>query len=519
MKKKVIAAAVAATLGQTAANAVSVDPNGLGQVLIYPYYTVQSTGEGTNFDTLITVVNTTNLTKAVKVRFIEAKASWEVLDFNLYLSPNDVWTGVIAPDDGGGARIITNDNSCTVPQIPEGGVAFRNLRYDPVQGGTDDGAGTGLDRTREGYIEIFDMGTVIDSKDGPLVGIANPSPFTPEAWALHGADGQPADCASLNAAWAGGSWQVPPPPFVAEGEINVARPVGGLFGSASLINVNEGSDYGYDATALADFSSGSFIVVNHTNPSSILPNLADVTPKVSNVLAGNTVITSSWVGLQQNAVDPVSAVLMEATSANDYVTEAGIAAATSFVYTLPTKSRHIDVGIGGSASEPFTVPFFGSACEEIGYIAWDREERTERPVVEVDFSPRPDVIPDRSVLCFEANVVNINETDVLGSQVADLNKLTVNFENGWLLTDFYSNDTRHQMTADDGTVYRGLPVVGFSLQRYLNNTLETAQGTALSNYGGLFEHKKSALIIDQNGVQLAAPARVEFPDNQSVLSQ
>ena len=40
MKKKVIAAAVAATLGHTVVNAVSVNTDGLGQVLLFPYYTV-----------------------------------------------------------------------------------------------------------------------------------------------------------------------------------------------------------------------------------------------------------------------------------------------------------------------------------------------------------------------------------------------------------------------------------------------------------------------------------------------
>ncbi|HFD11007.1 MAG TPA: hypothetical protein ENJ32_00850 [Crenotrichaceae bacterium] len=516
MKKKVIAAAVAATLGHTAANAVSVNPNGLGQVLIYPYYTVQESGAGT-FDTLVTVVNTTNLTKAVKVRFIESKASIEVLDFNLYLSPNDVWTGAIVADDAGGARLITADKSCTTPSIPAGGVAFRNQLYDPAQGGQDDGAGVGLDRTREGYIEMFDMGTVIDSKDGTPAGAA-PNPFTPEAWALHGADGVPADCNSLSVAWSTGAWNNPPAGFN-QGSINVAQPVGGLFGTVSLINVSEGSDYGYDAVALSDFfvpfsSTDAF----HTQPSSLLPNLGNVLPKVSNILAGNSVITSTWLGAGATSVDPVSAVLMNATMENDYVTEANIAAATSFVYTMPTKRFHVNIGINAGATAPFTESFFGSACEPVTYTAWDREEKTEVPEVLIDFSPTPVVIPDQSVLCFEANVVNINDTDVLGSQTADQNKVNVSFDNGWLLTDF-TNNAGHRMVADDGTTYHGLPVIGFSAQRYFNGTLATSNGTALSNYGGLFQHKNSAMITDAAGVNLAAPARSQFPDNDSVLSQ
>ena len=68
MKKNIISAAVAATLlGASAANAVFVNPEGHGQVLIYPYYTVEG-----GHDTYINLVNTTNETKAVKVRFVEA---------------------------------------------------------------------------------------------------------------------------------------------------------------------------------------------------------------------------------------------------------------------------------------------------------------------------------------------------------------------------------------------------------------------------------------------------------------
>ena len=70
-------------------NAVYLNPDGLGQVLIYPYYTVRSTSAGA-YNSLLSVVNTTSSAKAVKVRFVEGLASAEVIDFNLFLSPKDV---------------------------------------------------------------------------------------------------------------------------------------------------------------------------------------------------------------------------------------------------------------------------------------------------------------------------------------------------------------------------------------------------------------------------------------------
>jgi len=89
------ALAGAGALGVTsAADAVNLNPNGLGQVLIYPYYTVNSNSSGA-YNSLLSVVNTTDSAKAVKVRFLESFHSLEVLDFNLFLSKFDVWTEAV----------------------------------------------------------------------------------------------------------------------------------------------------------------------------------------------------------------------------------------------------------------------------------------------------------------------------------------------------------------------------------------------------------------------------------------
>ena len=102
-KKKSLHAAVLAGLAALGAagtaNAVHINPDGLGQVLVFPYYTVRNGNA-----TAMSIVNTTSLTKIVKVRFLEGKNSREVLDFNLFLSPQDVWTGVVIPT-AAGARL------------------------------------------------------------------------------------------------------------------------------------------------------------------------------------------------------------------------------------------------------------------------------------------------------------------------------------------------------------------------------------------------------------------------------
>jgi hypothetical protein len=128
MNRKNLTAAVLAGLAGAAglagtAQAVNLNPDGLGQVLIYPYYTAN----GGN-STLLSVVNTTDSAKAVKVRFLEGFNSREVLDFNLYLSHHDVWVAGIIHDapqsddytpsewDTDTSLVITDD-SCTVPYL------------------------------------------------------------------------------------------------------------------------------------------------------------------------------------------------------------------------------------------------------------------------------------------------------------------------------------------------------------------------------------------------------------------
>jgi hypothetical protein len=93
-------------------------------------------------------------------------------------------------------------------------------------------------------------------------------------------------------------------------------------------------------------------------------------------------------------------------------------------------------------------------------------------------------------LCFEANVVRINGRDALSSETAT-NDLETAFENGWISASLDS-DPAHVMTDDSGRVYRGLPVIGFSVQRLFNGVLDT--NSTLSNYGGLFAHKSMTVI-------------------------
>ena len=138
MNRKNLTAAVLAGLAGVAgiagtAQAVNINPDGTGQVLLYPYYTTNN-----NNMTLISVVNTTEQAKAVKVRFLEGFNSREVLDFNLYMSREDVWTAVLADSSAFGAEagvphLYTTDSSCTVPYLFESASTAPGLQAFLVQ--------------------------------------------------------------------------------------------------------------------------------------------------------------------------------------------------------------------------------------------------------------------------------------------------------------------------------------------------------------------------------------------------
>jgi len=474
MKRKLINMAVLSTLG-LAGTAGAVTTSSLGQDLLYAYYSVRSGN-----DTLITVVNTQNTAKAVKVRFLEAKNSKEVLDFNLYLSKFDVWTGVITTT-ATGAKIVSTDKSCTVPALPAGGVEFRNFQFS---GSNADGEDTSLNRTREGYVEIIEMGVPNHTQIGTD---ANGDPIYFDTAVTH-KSGVPADCAAVVKDWADLSFTA--------GSMN--PPSGGMMGTGTLINVANGTDFSFDPVALADFRTSA----NHTEPGSLLPSLEQAVPAQSAVFYNNSAVISHW-GVTGLAADPVSAVIMRSNVLNEFTVEPALAAGTDWVVNFPTKRFYVSSDIPTSGTDadsleslfdrPFTQDFkLNGACEEVSLSIYDREERTT--TTDLDFSPKPP--SGKNALCWEVNVLTFNNTNVLDSAIA-LNVPNSGFNSGWLNLGFAASVTRPEgtfsrtMVSDEGDAYTGLPVIGFGVQEYVNGNL----GGVLSNYGGSFVHKYNRNIV------------------------
>jgi hypothetical protein len=494
-KKKSLYLAVAgvSALGAGSASAVTLNADGLGSVLLYPYYTVRETSPGNAYLSLLSVVNSTASAKAVKVRFLEGKNSREVLDFNLYLSAKDVWVAAVVPT-AEGAAIVTPDNSCTDGQVSQDDsnpTPFVNYAYT---GDADDPANDDLDRTREGYVEIIEMGT--------MYGYG-------EDLATH-VNGVPRNCDYLRLVWGATN------PLVEAGYWTVSLS-GGLFGTMSLINVAEGLDFAYDATALAAFKAEDNAFAN---PGSILPNLNSgdaVSLVVQNDLPyGNAAaFVTDWTNPWHKPIDAVSAVLMHDNIYNEFVLDKGTASGTDWVVTMPTKWAYYSVGASSTqikVNKLFQRNFASTgACDDITFIKYDREEKFVKQTS--SFSPPPPTKTDS--ICWEANVISFNTSNVLGSKNV-LNAATT-FENGWATMSFYplaSNATAipaislvHRLGGGNTTrvnllsggtyyspnaTYYGLPVVGFAAVTFRNGDV----GGSLSNYGGNFDHKATRNVMD-----------------------
>jgi hypothetical protein len=518
-KRKALTTAVLGTLGVAgSAHAIWQDTtDNRGEALVYPYYTVNADPQGNPFWTIISVVNTTSDVKVVKVRFREGKASAEVLDFNLYLSPNDMWTGAVVPasaDATSPAHLVTSDNSCTNPLIPAGGVDFRNYQYT---GPFDDPLADTLDRTREGYAEMFEM-AVLD----PL------STFAADA--THDSTGVPADCAPLR-----GSNLLGNAAFVAALE----GPTGGLTGTGTIINVLSGRDTLYKANAFSDYSATN----TYSDIGNDLPNFSATNPPNSVVVktdpatsgltdvyfsSFSSVVNASGTLLVTGGAQAASSTMMHTDVINEFVLDAATNSNTDWVFTFPTKRLYVSTA---TAVPPFSNRLTASgACETIGFTYFNREELTAISSG-VDFSPTPPGATANS-LCFESTVLtfrngstNAPNTPAAPSLVLGSNNVTAvavgsNFQNGWADVNFAglgatsattggivsgaapgSQAVVYPVGVGVGPVgtgapiqYLGLPVLGFMVRTFSNGLLQCTGASCLGNYLGNSAHSYRTFI-------------------------
>lgn len=469
----------------SAASAVALNPRGVGDVLIYPYYTVNR-GQ----DTLFTLVNATATAKVARVRFLEGYNGRAVFETYVFLSAQDVWTAAITQvGDDDGAKITTADTSCTFPAMPTSASPFTS---DDYTGTNADAGPTSITRTREGSIEVIEAGDIVHGSAAEAaithVQTGTPGAGVPPCTFATGANAQPIDLSDLT------------------------PPTGGLYGSASIVDVSVGTLFAYDATALVGFSDVVPVddLTDETQPSLDQAHSSEspATARAYVPVEGIGTVTFDF----DEGIDAVSAVLMSSSIANEFLTDPGLGANTDWIITFPTKRFYVDdERYPRAPSVPFVEAFHAPGESTITPVifAYDREEFSS---ASIGCSGCPAGVVNK--FSYEVNTFGFIDDAAGGTPSGVLGShLSWFYQNepgslprgsaGWVAIDLYSGDGGHVLTSGtlstgEGVYINGLPVVGFMVYNVVN---ANAQPGVLGNYGGTFAHRSTLACQDISGLQ------------------
>lgn len=369
--------------GAAVGSSLSLAQNGVGHMLLVPYFSAQAENA-----TLINLVNTDTINgKAVKVRFRGAANSDDVFDFQVFLSPGDVFAFNISKNSAGLAQFTTTDNSCTKPaKAVLNSTPFLTARLDSALD-----AGGKANGTREGYVEIFNMGDVppVAGDGANQAGVAatgttaNPlftaikhvskvAPCSGAAWtALDNTN----LTYSTTVATVGGSRAA-----------GLLPPTTGLFANTIIINVVGAAAWSASATAIQSAtpavapsvievpSTGNVVYwpqtsngvgtavfgVNEYTADPLLrmsnvftaAGVADTSPAVaaafydlpdmSTPYSGTANLAASGVAPLRQAADLTQAIAATSVS-NEFLTDSTISAATDWVFSAPTRRYSISL--------------------------------------------------------------------------------------------------------------------------------------------------------------------------------
>ena len=504
MRKNILSLSIAAMVGGLGlaggayaqgvpgATTLKVTPEGIGHILVVPYFTAQ---EGNA--TLLNIVNTDETNgKAVKVRFRGASNSDDVFDFTLFLSPGDVWAAEISQNPSTGfARLSTPDNSCTLPtQVNRD---FIDARVNPLADKQNE--------TREGYVEILNMADILPT--GTVYSAIKHVKGAPPAPCSNGAATPAALKPLLTEAG------------IANASAGLSLPTTGLFANWSIFNVGDATSWSGEATAIvavdATGVAGSGLKVMYPQANGT-PNAAVATVTADPLLVKNKVqiqyfdlpdLSTPYVtgmGTPAAQAGLLSTALAKTSIKNEYFTDDRVQAQTDWVFSLPT--RRYSVALDYSASpvaREYTVltpEYFnstnttleGSAATRkicvtnVDRVFWDRSEQKKDSDDDFVISPSP--IAAKINLCGEVSVGSINAGDeyaasALGANVARKN-LEVGYADGWgkFVTPGINNG--------------GLPMLGAAFAKATSTNI----GAGVSgNFGLAWAHRYTSPVV-------AAPA-------------
>lgn len=474
--------AVLATVGVIAftageAQGVYLDPDGKGQALIFPYYTAQSVGSAA-FNTYISLINNEAGAKVLRVRFREGRNAREVAAFNLYLGGGDLWTAAVVPD-GQGTRLVTADLSCMNGPFPAGqgsSFTFSSLDYTEANG---DGLGSGLDRTREGYIEVIEMASLVGQSQMDVTPVSEGA--------------APPNCAAVQGATV---------------NLQLDAPRGGLSGRVTLINVLNGMDFTMPADALAALTSQPFYRdFNDPYPDF---NSTEVTP-LSHFFVNGRSYRATWA----SGVDAVGSVLSKRSISNETILDSGSNSHTEWVVTLPMR-RFYATRYGNPPQAYPAAPLAGLPYR----LEWRARDGGAAILIDAcgvlcppaTFEVSPRLPWAANVVTFArgsgASSENISVSEVLGSTNATRLTLPSAAAGGFGVMDFagqgptFALQTATSISIADGTVsqsvgsIRGVQALGFMVRTFQNGFLSCGSVACQGNYGGSFPHIGRASAVE-----------------------
>lgn len=491
MKKKLLAIGVAASLGifaGAASAAPSVNVGGIGHTNIIPYFSAQNGNA-----TLISITNTdADKGKVVKVRFRGAEWSDDIFDFQVFLSPGDVFTGAVTASNGV-AKFATADKSCTLPTSVN--QSFVPIRLQNATSGT-----------LEGYVEVITMADIpqfVTTSDGAvnggngLVTATNPTGLNPLFTAIKHVNGVAPCTSSVTNAKLENLIQ---DNFVSKNttdvvqELYLANPgsVGSLTSYATIINVNASKAFSNVATAIvynnaqkAYFRQANdslnadnrltadriFYAIDSSTPAVAagagvqmyqfdLPDLSTpVDAATWNAGAGAVAVVNGDSAWQRNLL---TKELQKSAVVAEYSTLDSLNAATDVVISQPTRRyfyNYTKAATGAAiGANFFTIkgdagtPYVGlnGATNRIDLasnpVFWDREENKASSNIVISPTPPGGALSLKG----EVSVLGINNgtgaTGALGGLLT-INDLTATgaggavFEEGWALITTASNNT------------------------------------------------------------------------------
>lgn len=337
MKKNVLALSIATMIGglgfsgaAMAQASFAVNESGTGAIQIVPYFTVQDGNA-----TALHVVNTdTQNAKAVKVRFRGASNSDDLLDFQVFLSPFDVWTGVVTANAAGRLQLNTADSSCTLPaEVRTQGATAQPDRLTMSLWDNVDKVNA---QTREGYVEILEMATIRPTGGNTdetalfkaVKHVNGVAPCTPEAFNF------------LDSIVDGGA------------SAGLTGATNSLTASWYIMNVAASTTFSGSATALSIVDANDNVVpanrpVYAPQMAEQKSTLASADPLFKNKLLAKQdfdvpdLSTPLRGNADQAAADTQAANLTNAINrvsvSNQFYQDAGLNAATDWVFSMPTR--------------------------------------------------------------------------------------------------------------------------------------------------------------------------------------